>query len=257
VPAGTTLTTYTGPCTITTANVVIDAKTINCSPLVIQAKAVMIKNSRIDGQVYINSDDPRTQYNMNFSVTVQDSEVSYSGTDGPVIFEGAMTLIRDDIHGGVTGVQCGDKAAQCVIQDSWLHGMINTPNIDTHLGGFHSIGGSNYTLTHNTVYCDAPVNNVGGGCSGDIVFIPYNVAVTNGTVANNLLGASTSLSYCLYAGDDPTYNFSNMTFKNNVFQRGSNGKCGDYGPVAGYNALGTVSWAGNIWTDGLLTMPAY
>ena len=36
VPAGTVLSAYTGPCTITTANTVIDKKTINCSQVDIQ-----------------------------------------------------------------------------------------------------------------------------------------------------------------------------------------------------------------------------
>lgn len=34
VPAGTTLSDYTGPCTITTADTVIDSKTVTCKILV-------------------------------------------------------------------------------------------------------------------------------------------------------------------------------------------------------------------------------
>ncbi len=262
VPAGTTLTAYTGPCTITVDNTVIDSKTINCSPVEIQAKAVVIKNSKINGQVYINSDDPRTQYNMNFSLTLQDSEVAAPLVQEPALFEGALTAIRDNIHGGVTSIQCGDKSAQCIIQDSWLHGQLMPQGVDWHLGGFHSIGGTGYTITHNSVICDTPVNNVGGGCSGDVVFIPNppdvdSTVISNALVQHNLMGASTSLSYCLYGGDRlPGKKGVNLVFKDNVFNRGSNGKCGDYGPVAGYGPNTGNQWINNTWDNGGQVDPA-
>lgn len=256
VPTGTTLTAYTGPCTITADNTVIDSKTINCSPIEIQAKAVVIKNSKINGQVYINSDNPRTQYNLNFSLTLQDSEVAAPLVQEPAVFEGALTAIRDNIHGGITSIQCGDKSAQCVIKDSWLHGQLMPQGVDWHLGGFHSIGGTGYTITHNSVICDTPVNNVGGGCSGDIVFIPYDVTISNALVQHNLMGASTSLSYCLYGGDKESMKGTNLVFKDNVFTRGTNGKCGDYGPVAGYGPNSGNQWINNTWDNGGQVTPA-
>lgn len=256
VPKGTTLTTYSGPCTITTDNTVIDSKTINCSPIEIQAKAVVIKNSKINGQVYINSDDPRTQYNMNFSLTLQDSEVAAPLVQEPAVFEGALTAIRDNIHGGITSIQCGDKSAQCIIQDSWLHGQLMPQGVDWHLGGFHSIGGTSYTIKHNSVICDTPVNDVGGGCSGDLVFIPYDVAISHALVEHNLMGASTSLSYCLYGGDKSPMSATYMVFKDNVFNRGSNGKCGAYGPVAGYGSNTGNQWINNTWDNGGAVAPA-
>ncbi|HSX42928.1 MAG TPA: DUF4082 domain-containing protein [Candidatus Saccharimonadales bacterium] len=246
-----TLSAYSGPCVITTDNAVIDSKVINCSAVEIQAKAVVIKNSVINGQVYINSDDPRTSYNLNWSLILQDSEVNAPQVQEPAVFEGAITAIRDNIHGGITSIQCGDKAAQCIIQDSWLHGQLMPQGVDWHLGGFHSIGGTNYTITHNSVICDTPVNNVGGGCSGDLVFIPYDKNISHALVQHNLMGASTSLSYCLYGGDKPGYTATYMVFKDNVFNRGSNGKCGDFGPVAGTSATNTGNvWTNNTWDNG-------
>ena len=44
-PAGTTLTAYTGPSTVTTPNTVIDGKTIGC--ITVSATGVVIRNSRI------------------------------------------------------------------------------------------------------------------------------------------------------------------------------------------------------------------
>lgn len=250
VPAGVTLTKYTGPCTITVDNTHIDSKLIDCSPIEIQAKAVVIKNSKINGQVYINSDNPRTQYTMNFSLTLEDSEVAAPLVQEPAVFEGAVNIVRANIHGGITSVQCGDKSAQCIIEDSWLHGQLMPQGVDWHLGGFHSIGGTEYTIKHNSVICDTPVNNVGGGCSGDIVFIPYDKTISKALVEHNLMGASTSLSYCLYGGDKEAMKATDMTFKNNIFARGTNGKCGDYGPVAGYGPNAGNQWINNTWDNG-------
>src|SRR5262249_20200206 len=48
-PRGTVLTKYKGPCRVTTANLVIDRKTINCAPMEIFAKNVLIKRSKVNG----------------------------------------------------------------------------------------------------------------------------------------------------------------------------------------------------------------
>ena len=45
VPAGTTLTPYTGPCAITAAGAVIEARSISCPALLIQAPDVTIRGS--------------------------------------------------------------------------------------------------------------------------------------------------------------------------------------------------------------------
>jgi len=182
-----------------------------------------------------------------------DSEVNVGEVEEPAVFEGAMTIVRSNIHGGITSVQCGDKAAQCIIQDSWLHGQLMPANVDWHLGGFHSIGGTNYSLTHNTVVCDTPVNNVGGGCSGDIVFIPYDKNISHALVQHNLMGANQDGSYCTYGGDKDSagYFATYMVYKDNVFQRGNNRLCGAYGPVTGFNTSNIGNqWSNNTWADG-------
>src|SRR5262245_6136863 len=68
VPAGTALTTYSGPCTITVPNTVIDAKTVNCD-LAIRTNGVQIKRSWINGVV--NDDE-----NAGFGFTISDSRVN-------------------------------------------------------------------------------------------------------------------------------------------------------------------------------------
>jgi len=255
VPAGTILSSYTGSCVITVDNTILDSRAIDCPVLEIQAKNVTIQNSKLNGQLYINSDAAVTQYNLTYSVTLKDSEVNAPLVQEPAVFEGAIQAYRNNIHGGITSVQCGDKAAQCILQDNWMHGQLMPQGVDWHLGGFHSIGGTNYKLTHNYVICDTPVNDVGGGCSGDIVFIPYDKSISHADVLNNFNGASTSLSFCMYTGDKSGYPSSYMVFKDNVFARGTNSRCGDYGPVDQYIAGPGNVWSGNVWDDGSVVTP--
>jgi hypothetical protein len=250
-----TLTNYTGNCTITSA-VILDSKIFNCD-LSIQAK-VTIKNSLINGQIGIDSDNPATQNNLNWFLTLQDSEVNTGLVELPAVYEGAIDLERDDVHGGITAVQCGDKAAQCVIHDSYLHGQLIQVNSNWHLGGFHSIGGTNYDLTHNYVTCDQPATyGTDGGCSGDIVFVPTPpLLISHALITKNLLGANLAGAYCLYGGDrPPDYLATYMTITNNIFARGSNGKCNAFGPVAGTNTGSTNVWSGNVWEDGGTILP--
>jgi hypothetical protein len=250
-----TLTNYTGSCVLNTA-VTIDSKVFNCD-VIIQAK-VTIKNSLINGQIGIDSDNPATQYNTNWMLTLQDAEVNVGQVELPVVYEGAMNLLRDNIHGGITSVQCGDKAAQCTIHDTYMHGQLIQVNSNWHLGGFHSIGGSNYDLTHNYVACDQPATyGTDGGCSGDIVFVPTPpLLITNALITKNFMASNPSLAYCLYGGDRPPDLFAtNMTITNNIFARGSNRNCGAYGPVAGTNTGSTNVWSGNVWEDGGTVLP--
>ena len=55
---------------------------------------------------------------------------------------------------------------------------------------------------------------------------------------------------------DPT-NATNQRFTDNVFQRGTNRKCGAYGPVTSFDRNGTGNvWSGNVWDDGTPVAPA-
>jgi hypothetical protein len=47
-----------------------------------------------------------------------------------------------------------------------------------------------------------------------------------------------------------------MQYRNNVWERGANGKCGAFGPVSGFdpNAAWNV-WIGNVWDDGSAVGP--
>jgi hypothetical protein len=94
------LTTYTGSCTITKANTVIDAKTINCD-VDIRAADVTIKRSKVNGAVGLDTD---VSGSNKWSYTLVDSEVDAGVRQYPAVSYGNMTIIRTNIYGGETSV---------------------------------------------------------------------------------------------------------------------------------------------------------
>ncbi|HET9933239.1 MAG TPA: hypothetical protein VFQ35_21190 [Polyangiaceae bacterium] len=255
VPPGTQLTDYTTSCTITVNGTIVDSKRINCD-LVIRAADVVIKNSKVKGLVYLDTDQPSSK---DWSLTLQDSEVDGGPVQRAAVSDGNMTIIRANIYGGETAVHCGEKALTCRIQDSWLHGQYMPDDVDWHLGGFQSNGGTNIQLIHNTVICDHPANRVGGGCTGDINLIPDWATISFVTVDRNFLGANTDASYCTYGGEKSTSDYphaDHIVYTNNVFARGTNKKCGAFGPVTSFNSQGTGNvWTNNTWEDGGAIQP--
>ena len=270
VPAGTTLTSYTGPCTITADNTVIDSKTVACD-LVIHAKNVMIKNSRV-ASGHVVSLDMDLAGADGWSFTIQDSEID-AGTDGlAAVCCGNYHLLRDNIHGGQTAVQCDTDGAYrrgttayCDVRDSWLHGQLDGGAVGTrHLGALLSDGSQHLTAIHNTVACDHPVEN-GEGCTGDLNLIPHFAPVTYADIESNLFIANnTGSAFCTYGGSGNVEHSSgshNIVYKNNTFQRGRGGSaansCADYGPVTFFDtsAAGNA-WSGNVWDDGSPVLPA-
>ncbi len=239
-----TLTIYTGPCTVTAANTVIDSKTINCD-LEVQAANVTIKNSKVNGSVLVYTEDSAA---ANWSVTIQDSEVDKGTVQLAAVGAGNVTVLRSNIHGGEAGVQCEEKSVFCVVQDSYIHGQYIPPAGDWHLDGFLSDGGGNFRLTHNFIVCDSRSSSIGSGCTGDVNLIPNFGTAHDITVEYNLLGANTDASYCTYGGEKastPYPHGNHIVYQHNIFQRGTNGLCGTYGVVTAFNYAGT----GNVWTD--------
>ena len=251
VPPGTSLTNYTGPCTIAAANTVIDSKLVNCT-LSIQAANVTIKNSKVNGSVILDVDRPASK---SWSLSLQDSEVDGGQQPLAAVGWGNLRVLRANIHGGQTEVQCEENSVSCLVQDSYLHGQYLPPDQPWHLGGFLSDGGQQMTLRHNFVVCDAPVNLVQEGCTGDINLIPNFAAINGALIEHNLLGANVGLSYCTYGGEKPsstTPNSYNVVYRDNVFQRGANGTCGAYGPVTDFNVRNAGNqWTNNTWDNGV------
>ncbi|HEX2551025.1 MAG TPA: hypothetical protein VHK64_05470, partial [Nocardioidaceae bacterium] len=116
IPAGTTLTDYTGSCTVTAANLVIDSETVNCGLLEIRAANVQISKSLLNGRVFIDPDNFPSA-----SFTITDSRVmGGDALDESGIGNAHFVATRVDVTGGHRSVWCdGD----CSVIDSYLHGQ--------------------------------------------------------------------------------------------------------------------------------------
>lgn len=248
-PGGTSLASFSGSCTVSKSGTVITGKLIKCDPLAIRATNVTISKSKIIGSIDTTEEKP-------YSFTLVDSEVDGGVNQRPTLGLTNITVRRSEIYGGQANVLC---YANCDIRDSWLHSPGLASGADWHLNGVLTNAVGNVTLIHNTIDCDTPANSAGGGCSGDVsVFADFG-PVSNVTVRNNLMGASKDISYCVYGGNSSksfTSGVKNIVFTDNVFRRGSNRKCGAFGPVTSFDsgASGNV-WKNNVWEDGA-TIPA-
>jgi hypothetical protein len=243
---------------------VIDSKQVNCN-LSIRATNVLIWRSKVNGLV-------STLEASTGSFTISDSEVDAGAVQEAVVGTTNMTLLRANIHGGALSVYCW---AHCRIEDSWLHGQVLPAGANWHLGGLradenddphndadptHDAGITDLVAVHNTIACTPPPNSADGGCSGDVTMYGDFGTINHVTLDRNLFVASTGLAYCLYGATvsvKPFPNAHDIVVTNNVFQRGSNGKCGAFGPVSAFSssAAGNV-WSGNVWEDGTAVAPA-
>ena len=245
VPSGTSLSAYTGPCRITTANTVIDAKTVNCD-LQIATTGVKITRSQINGTVYNSG---------NGSFSISDSRINMGAEMGTGIGDANFTATRVHITGGNRSVNC---YIDCTIEDSYVHGQFRDASGQAHESGIRM--GSGSVIRGNTIACDAPDVAPDAGCSAALTGYGDFAVVQNNTIDGNLFVAGSG-GYCTYGGSTPGKPYSvgtrDIKFTNNVWERGSNGKCGSYGPITAFdsNAPGN-QWSNNTWDDGTAVRPA-
>lgn len=258
IPDGTTLSTYSGPCTITTANTTITAKTINCD-LVIRAANVTIQNSKITANnISVDSG----------SLMFTDNEVNFGNNINGEGMKGSnFTVLRSNMYGGKRQIWCNN----CTLQDSYLHDQLSDPSGVTHESAARIDQGTTYR--HNTLLCNAPNFDPDAGCSANQTGYPDFAPVHDVTLDKNFYMATTG-GVCSYGGasagkpysSDPL-NATNIKSTNNVFQRGTNANdrssiastdkrrytCGYYGVVSSYDSSKTgFVFSGNMWDDGLL-----
>jgi hypothetical protein len=168
-----------------------------------------------------------------------------------------FTLTRVEITNSNRAAYC---ESNCTITDSYFHGTNLWPDKSNlaHASSVREEQG--LTLRHNSLHCSyiGPFVNGDIGCSADVTGYPDFAPIKDNTVDGNLFVASPGSSFCMYGGgtagkpasSDPT-NATNQRFTNNVFQRGGNSKCAEYGPVTDFltGRSGNV-WSGNVWDDG-------
>jgi hypothetical protein len=256
-PSGT-LGDYTGTCTITADDTLIDSMVIdNCqSGMTIDALNVTIRNSHL-----VFNSTPGTGIDLpsndTVSLSVEDSWIDSAQCTDCGVHGWNFALIRTEVTGGSRGAYC---VHNCLVQDSWIHGTNLNPTGGAHASGMRV---EQYaTVDHSTLACDwfPPDDPSDTGCSADITGYPDFVPIHHNTVTDNLLvGNPGGLGFCIYGGwnpgkpfNDDVTNATYIVWQRNVFQRGGVGEqCGDFGATTAFNSsrTGNVCTA-NVYDDG-------
>lgn len=268
-------------CYIKAPNTVIENQEINCS-LRIRSKNVQIRNSQVNGIIYVDSAWCEDSGDGTSSFTLTDSTVSIPGPyEGRGVSVCDFTVLRSKIHGGPSSASCSN----CTIRDSYMY--LDDASADETYGIMHNSVvrvGPRANLIHNTFQCHIKsYENTGvssdpteaSGCSANQTayshdgLIPYN-----STIKRNFY-MTTSGGYCAWGGSTSGENnlgdgVHDLKFIENIFQRknlpvlnatdgsvsytGTN--CGTFGPIANfYDRPGNV-WQCNRWDNGTeLTSP--
>lgn len=259
VPAGTTLTTYSGSCDVYTPQTIV-AKTINCvsNDFVIHAGAcgTTITNSYVNGQVYTDGSGGTDKACVTVTDSTLDPGPLPSSTDGRGIGTRNFTAIRVETIRGKSGGWC---EYYCLVKDSYMHGQARDATGAAHESGLRQGSGATtraQSIVHNTLVCDAPEVPPDAGCSAPLTGYGDFDTIRNNYVYRNLFVASKSDGggFCAYGGNSgskPFPNSENQEFIQNVFQRGNSGFCGVYGAISGFaeSVRGNV-WSGNTYDDG-------
>ena len=198
--------TYLGGCTITTANVVIDSKVVNCRTLVVASGGggLVLKNSYLNGSI--------VQSGGAAAYTVQDSFID-SGIQFPACSNGScpagkyacgdtqnttadcgvngsnFTILRTEIINSNRAAYCDSN---CLIQDSYFHGTNLWPDVSNKAHASSVRMEQGLTLRHNSIHCSytGPFINGDIGCSADLTGYPDFAPIKNNTVDGNLFVAS-------------------------------------------------------------------
>ncbi len=236
VPAGVTLSAYTGPNPITVNNTVIDGKTFS-GGIDIRASGVVIKNSVINGTVAVDDAANYSRANNGTTpvVTIQDSLIDCHAAMGSSgITEAHFIARRVEITRCENGL---DMNQDILVEDSYIHNLGDAgsdPHSDGaqcaqgHWNGSTYINGSkNWTLRHNTMF---------GMSQNDTKFETSAIICGTGTgggitIDQNLLAGGAYTLYCAYGGPGPTFvvknNHFTTRFKSTVGAFGPSSDCGD------------------------------
>ncbi|GAA4760948.1 hypothetical protein GCM10023350_54130 [Nocardioides endophyticus] len=243
VPARIKLRAYTGPCTISRPTTIsgVDA-TGRCDAILVRAPGVEIQDSllpRVDA----------TDGGASSVTLIRSTVLGGTWSDG-AIWGYNITARRVEVTGAQHSFHC---ASNCRVIRSWLHAQYNPAGQSYHNNAFISNGGSKMVLRGNRLACTPQVNSTDGGCTADLSLFGDFDPISRVRVIHNLFVAnSAGISYCMHAGYNPDKphgeNPTHIIVKDNVFQRGTNRKCGVWGPVTSFARSGVGNeWSGNRW----------
>jgi hypothetical protein len=231
VPAGITLTNYTGSST-PAAGQEINGKIIT-QCLNITQPGVVIKNSRFTAQCSWVVDSWVDTSNQSSWTQIIDSEITCINA-GNGIGERGVIVRRVEISGCENGM---DLDQHGLVEDSYIHTLDEGPNGDGHGDGIQSAVFNDITIRHNTII----------GRSGDLTNPGLNATSAIITPAgsthdilieNNFLAGGASTIYC------PPNSPVNVRVQNNTFAH----RPGPLGAAFSYTAnctTGTI-WSGNV-----------
>jgi hypothetical protein len=237
VPAGTTLSAYTGPTTITTANTVIDGKTVS-DCLEIDAAGVVIKNSKLSADCFYVI---YSHQSSGARLTIQDSEIDCQNHNGTAIGDTNITALRVNVHGCENGF---DVDGNLTVQDSYIHDLTQT-GADPHTDGIQITPvGHDINIQHNRIYAFT------NGVNGTSAIIEPDANLTNIWIQENLVAGG---AYTIYCRTDPAHYGSTWHLLNNHFSTINGPNVGEYGPWTDCDDEPNVS--GNVYQETGLPVP--
>lgn len=216
-PAGTNLTEYTGPMTITENGTVIDGKIINGSLRVI-ADDVVIKNSKITFDSWWGVEAEHAN-----NITIQDCDIvgpGYSGDSNSAIL-GSGTFLRNDLSKVENGITL--TGGSSTVKGNYIHDLEDGSS-DPHYDGISVQGGQDGVLIEG--------NTILAGNNAD-VFINTDFGPVNDVqVTNNFLGGTPGYNIYVSGMHAPC---TNVSITDNHISKGG------YGYYAVDNASPTIS----------------
>lgn len=241
VPAGTNLTAYTGPSTITTNNTTVDSKLItDC--IVIDADDVTFTKCKFqsNGCFWNLLNDSGAGLRLRIEDCEFDAQDNL-GADA-CINVSDCTMLRCNLHGAPDVMKF--NGSNSLIQDCYLHDPI-IGGEDPHGDGMQTLGATNVTIRHNTIIMtDLDATSC-------IIMGEDGIDLRNITIENNLVGGA---NVCIYGGyedgvSDPDF-VSNIQVINNwvttqVVSTGSGS-----GIIFTACDPPIVTLSGNRWYDG-------
>lgn len=225
VPAGTTLTPYTGG--FSTANAVVDGKTIR-GPIRVTAKNVTIRNSKIVGG---SSGTCVQTADGSGSVILEDVEIV--GCENAIGFNN-WTARRVNIHSQAgDGVKLGSNV---LLEASWIHDL--KPG-----SGAHADGGQVQNGVTNTVVRGNVIDLGSTPRANAALFIAPDLGPTTDgplLIERNWLNGG-NFTVQIVDGNNGRYHIRSITFRDNRF-----GRTFAYGP---WRINVPVANPGNVWDD--------
>lgn len=221
VPAGTILTAYSGPSTITIAGTVVDSKTINIT-LRVSAANVVIQNCMIIADSFYG-----IGANGAANITVQNCTIVGNGVSSDNGILGSGTFLSNNISGFENGITLQDGAS--TVKGNYVHDLAGGSSGSPHYDGIELHGGQSGVLIEGN-------NVINNHEFTSAVFIKNDTGpITNVMVrGNRLVGGG----YTVYADNRGSGGaLTGISFINNSIGGG----------FYGYSLLtAPVTWSGNI-----------